>query len=133
MTDKSSDKSAPLIKELLLYLGIAIISLCAIYIWKFNHRPTTPITKGNFAQYGVTEGNPIVIYTAETCKACQALKTTLKELRVQYVNVDLDDSPQRHEQLHQQNIRNVPVIFVRDTMVVGFNKDLVVKLISGEL
>ncbi|MBI2109281.1 MAG: glutaredoxin family protein [Parcubacteria group bacterium] len=73
----------------------------------------------------------VVIYTTPTCMYCKATKEFFKENNVAYDEFDVaTDAEKREEMIQKSGQMGVPVIFVGDKMVVGFNKDKLSELLS---
>ena len=65
----------------------------------------------------------VSIYTTPTCVYCKATKEFFKEHNVQYNEYDVaSDLEKRKEMIEKSGQMGVPVIFVDNEMVVGFNK-----------
>ena len=65
----------------------------------------------------------VTIYTTPTCHFCQMSKEFFKENGVTYTEHDVAADPaQRQEMIDKSGQMGVPVIFVGEEMVVGFEK-----------
>ena len=66
---------------------------------------------------------PVTIYTTPTCHFCHMAKDFFKEKNITYTehNVAID-IVRRKEMLEKSGQLGVPVIFVGDQMIIGFNK-----------
>lgn len=66
----------------------------------------------------------VVIYTTPTCVYCRAAKEFFKENNVAYDEFDVaSDADKREEMIQKSGQMGVPVIFVNNKMVIGFNKE----------
>ena len=120
-----------MLKELGLYLSIAVAAVAGSYLYShYVNQDIEIVATGNYEMYGVTNDTPIVIYTAQWCDACKSLKALLNKLNIDYQNVDLDGSPERHSSLQAVGIKVIPVIFIKDTMIKGFNESLITTTIA---
>ena len=73
----------------------------------------------------------VSIYTTPTCAYCKAAKEFFKENNVEYKEFDVAaDVEKREEMIKKSGQMSVPVIFVGDEMVVGFNKDKLSELLG---
>lgn len=71
---------------------------------------------------------PITIYSTPTCHFCQMTKEFLKEKGIAYTDYDVaHDLEKRQEMISKSGQMGVPVIFIGDQMIIGFDKD---KLVS---
>ncbi len=65
----------------------------------------------------------VSIYTTLACVYCKAAKEFFKENKVEYQEYDVASNPEkRKEMIEKSGQMGVPVIFVDNEMVVGFNK-----------
>lgn len=65
----------------------------------------------------------VTIYSTPTCHFCHAAKDFFKENNVEFTDHDVAaDSEKRKEMVEKSGQMGVPVIFVGDTMVVGFDE-----------
>ncbi len=65
----------------------------------------------------------VTIYTTPTCHFCQMSKEFFKENNVAYAEHDVANDPaMRQEMIEKSGQMGVPVIFVGDDMVIGFDK-----------
>lgn len=73
----------------------------------------------------------VTIYSTPTCHFCQMTKEFLKEKNIPYtdhnVAADLD---RRREMIEKSGQMGVPVIFVGDEMVVGFDRARLSRLLG---
>lgn len=66
----------------------------------------------------------VTIYSTPTCHFCQMTKDFLKEKGIGYTDYDVaHDLEKRQEMIQRSGQMGVPVIFVNDEMIIGFDKD----------
>lgn len=66
----------------------------------------------------------VVIYSTPTCHFCQLTKEFLKEKGIKYVDYNVSaDMEKRKEMMEKSGQMGVPVIYVDDEMMIGFDKD----------
>ncbi|MBU6321562.1 MAG: glutaredoxin family protein [Patescibacteria group bacterium] len=66
----------------------------------------------------------VTIYSTPTCHFCQMTKDFLKEKGVNYTDYNVaTDLEKRQEMIQRSGQMGVPVIFVGDKMIVGFDKE----------
>jgi glutaredoxin 3 len=71
----------------------------------------------------------ITIYSTPTCHFCHMAKDFLRENGVAYTDYDVqNDLPKRQEMIEKSGQMGVPVIFVGDEMMVGFDKEKLASL-----
>ena len=66
----------------------------------------------------------VTIYSTPTCHFCQIAKEFLKNKGVAYTEFDVaHDLEKRQEMIQKSGQMGVPVIFVGDEMIVGFDRE----------
>ena len=66
----------------------------------------------------------VVIYSTPTCHFCQMTKEFFKENNVEYTDYDVStDAEKRKEMIEKSGQMGVPVVFIDDEMMIGFDKD----------
>ena len=66
----------------------------------------------------------VTIYSTPTCHFCQMTKDFLKEKGIAYTDFDVaHDLAKRQEMIQKSGQMGVPVIFVGNEMIVGFDKE----------
>lgn len=65
----------------------------------------------------------VTIYTTPTCHFCQMSKEFFKANNVQYTEYNVAaDMEKRQEMIEKSGQMGVPVIFIGDEMIIGFDK-----------
>ncbi len=73
----------------------------------------------------------VTIYTTPTCSYCKQAKEFFEENSVEYTEHDVSsDTEKRQEMVEKSGQMGVPVIFIGDDMVVGFDKDRVSEMLE---
>ena len=66
----------------------------------------------------------VTIYSTPTCHFCQMTKDFLKEKGIDYTEFDVaHDLEKRQEMIQKSGQMGVPVIFVGNDMIIGFDKE----------
>ena len=66
----------------------------------------------------------VTIYSTPTCHFCQMTKEFLKEKNIGYTEFDVArDLEKRQEMIQKSGQMGVPVIFVGNDMIIGFDKE----------
>lgn len=66
----------------------------------------------------------VTIYSTPTCHFCEMTKNFLKEKGIGYQDYDVaHDLQKRQEMIQKSGQMGVPVIFVGDEMIIGFDKE----------
>lgn len=66
----------------------------------------------------------IIIYSTPTCHFCQLTKEFFKENNIEYTDYNVaEDADKRQEMIEKSGQMGVPVIFVGEEMLTGFDKD----------
>ena len=75
------------------------------------------------------ETKPITIYSTPTCHFCQLTKDFLTEHNVSYTDYNVSsDLEKRQEMIDKSGQMGVPVIFIGDDMIIGFDKEKIATL-----
>lgn len=73
----------------------------------------------------------VTIYSTPTCHFCEMSKEFFKENGVNYTEYNVaSDLEKRQEMIQKSGQMGVPVIFVGDELVVGFDKDKLSELLG---
>lgn len=73
----------------------------------------------------------VTIYSTPSCHFCHMAKDFFKEKNIAFTDYDVAaDTTKRAEMVEKSGQMGVPVIFVGEEMVIGFNKPVIVKLLG---
>ena len=73
----------------------------------------------------------VTIYSTPTCHFCQMTKNFLKEKGIGYTEYDVaHDLAKRQEMIQKSGQMGVPVIFVGDEMIIGFDQEKLASSLS---
>ena len=65
----------------------------------------------------------VVIYSTPTCHFCQLSKEFFKKNNVEYTDYDVStDADKRQEMIEKSGQMGVPVIFIDDEILIGFDE-----------
>lgn len=68
----------------------------------------------------------ITIYTTQDCPYCSMTRKYLQGRGVEFIEVDVGSSPHGREVLFEKiGQHSVPLIEIRDTIIVGFDRDAI--------
>ena len=74
--------------------------------------------------YSTPMNKEITIYSTPTCHFCELTKNFLTENNVSYTDYNVaTDLEKRQEMIDKSGQMGVPVIFIGDEMIVGFDKE----------
>ena len=66
----------------------------------------------------------VTIYSTPTCHFCHAAKEFFKRNNIEFTDHDVSTDPEkRNEMVEKSGQMGVPVIFVDDEMIVGFDEN----------
>ena len=69
----------------------------------------------------------VTIYSTPTCHFCQMTKDFLKEKNIPYTEYNVaQDLEKRQEMIQKSGQMGVPVIYVGDQLIIGFDKERLV-------
>lgn len=75
----------------------------------------------------------VTIYSTPTCHFCQQTKEFLTEKNIPFTDFDVSqDEAKRTEMIEKSGQMGVPVIFVGEEMMIGFNKEKLSELLGIE-
>ena len=73
----------------------------------------------------------VKIYSTPTCHFCHMAKDFFTENNVAFTDINVaGDEALRNELIEKSGQLGVPVIFIGDDMVIGFNKPKIVELLG---
>lgn len=73
----------------------------------------------------------VTIYSTPTCHFCQLTKDFLKEKGIEYSDYNVAaDLEKRQEMIEKSGQMGVPVIYVGDELIVGFDKERLASLLG---
>lgn len=74
---------------------------------------------------------PVSIYTTPTCHFCQMAKEFFKANNVSYNEFNVaEDQDKRAEMIEKSGQMGVPVIYIGDDLVIGFNEGKIKSLLG---
>ena len=75
--------------------------------------------------------NKVIIYSTPSCHFCHMPKDFFKEKGVEFEDFDVAQNlEKRKEMLEKSGQMGVPVIIIKDQLIVGFNKPKIVELLG---
>ncbi len=75
----------------------------------------------------------IIIYTTQTCVYCKMARALFQKQGLPYIEKDVGvDDNARSEMIEKSGQMGVPVIDIDGSIVVGFDRDNIMNLISGK-
>ncbi len=75
----------------------------------------------------------VTIYTTPTCHFCHLAKAFFNDHNVEFVEHDvMSDIDKRKEMVERSGQMGVPVIFIGDEMIIGFDQQRIVSLLGIE-
>ncbi len=79
----------------------------------------------------MSDQKEVVIYSTPTCHFCVMAKAFFDENNIEYTNYDVQEDPaKRQEMIDKSGQMGVPVIFVGDEMIVGFDEARIRELLG---
>ena len=69
------------------------------------------------------ESPSITLYTATPCRYCRAAKALLNSKNINFIEIDISHDDEKRQWLFEQTgKRSVPIIFVNETPLGGFDE-----------
>jgi glutaredoxin 3 len=73
----------------------------------------------------------VIVYSTPTCHFCHLAKDYFKENNIDFVDYNVsEDLDKRKEMIEKSGQMGVPVILIKDEMIVGFNKPKIADLLG---
>ncbi|MEX0917343.1 MAG: glutaredoxin domain-containing protein [Candidatus Paceibacterota bacterium] len=73
----------------------------------------------------------VTIYSTPACHFCHAAKEFFKENNIEFTDYDVSaDAEKRSEMVEKSGQMGVPVIFVDDEMIIGFDENKLKSLLE---
>lgn len=72
----------------------------------------------------------IVVYSSDSCTYCVQAKKFLKENNIEFVEKNVSTDMEARRDLMSKGHMGVPVIYVDDVEIVGFDKNKLVELLG---
>ena len=72
----------------------------------------------------------VVVFTSNTCGYCHQAKDYLKEKNVEFEERNVSTDTAARKELISKGIMGVPVIYIDETMVQGFDKKKIDQLLG---
>lgn len=78
-----------------------------------------------------TSKQNVIVYSTPTCPYCHHAKDYLKELKVEFKDVDVSkDREAAQEMVEKSGQMGVPVLDIKGTIIVGFDRDAIKKALG---
>jgi len=76
---------------------------------------------------------PVKIYSTPTCPYCAMAKSFFASMKIPVTELDVSrDEEAAHEMMHKSGQIGVPVIEIRNTIIVGFDRPTVLRVLEQE-
>ncbi|MBI4141295.1 glutaredoxin family protein [Candidatus Woesearchaeota archaeon] len=73
----------------------------------------------------------VIVYSTPTCPYCHAVKAFLKENKIKYKDIDVSKNKKAAEEMIEKSGQmGVPVIIVREQVIVGFDREAIKKALK---
>ncbi len=73
----------------------------------------------------------VTIYSTNSCHFCHMAKDFFKEKGVEFEDFNVGENPEkRKEMIEKSGQMGVPVILIKNNVIVGFNKPKIVELLG---
>ncbi len=118
------------IRNYAAYLLCVLLLAFSAYSYFSRNQQLELMVTGDFSHFGVSAKTPVVIYTSEHCAYCKALKHDLQQLKLEYKDISLQTDPEQFAILKAAELNVVPVVFIADTRLVGYNQQLLRQILT---
>jgi len=77
------------------------------------------------------EKHKVIVYSTETCSYCHLAKDFLKENKIEFEDVNVQqDQSRAKEMIEKSGQQGVPVIDIDGKIIVGFDKEKIKELLE---
>jgi mycoredoxin len=92
----------------------------------FEHLfPEPAYVNGDYDALYRQAAKPVVMFSTSTCPHCQHAREFLREARVDYQDLVIDQSPDAKQQFTTLGGSGVPLLFIGSRRIVGFREDTI--------
>jgi len=75
----------------------------------------------------------IRVFSTQFCPHCVTLKQFLKENKIEFEDIDVSENRAALEEMIEKSGQmGVPVIEINNEIIIGFNKERIVEILSAE-
>lgn len=89
------------------------------------------LAQGDYSQIYANAGGDVVMYSLSTCPFCKQAKELLEKQNVAFVERVIDKDAAAKKEADGLKINSVPVIYIGDTSMRGFDEAKLVELIQA--
>jgi len=73
----------------------------------------------------------VIVYTSPTCTYCYVVKIFLKKNKIEFEEIDISEDKESGKRLEKKTgVETVPVTFVGEKFVIGYNKKKLKELLG---
>ncbi len=73
----------------------------------------------------------MIVYTSPTCTYCYVVKIFLKKNKIEFEEIDISEDKESGKRLEKKTgVETVPVTFVGEKFVIGYNKKKLKELLG---
>ncbi len=88
------------------------------------------VEQGDYSSVYAQAGGDVVMYSLSTCPFCQKAKALMEQRKVRFVERLIDQDEAARKEADALKIRGVPVIYVGDQRLQGFNEAKLVEMLQ---
>jgi glutaredoxin len=89
------------------------------------------VTQGDYSAIYAKAGGDVVVYTLSTCPFCQQAKALLAKQNINFVERVIDKDEVARKEADGLKINSVPVIYIGDSSMRGYNEAKLVELLNS--
>lgn len=75
----------------------------------------------------------VTLLTTQTCPYCKMAKEFLAQNHIRFVEKDINFDVEARNELARRNIKGVPTLFIGEDVVVGLDKEKILKLVDHRI
>lgn len=106
-------------------LAVGVVSVVIFQTWQ-----SRPVTYGDYSSKFHDPAKTLILYGTSWCSACKATRKFLSERKINYIDLDIEKSPQATKEYSELGKNAIPVLLFRDRTIVGFESKLIVDAVG---
>lgn len=87
--------------------------------------PEPAYSTGDFKSLYASAGHPVVLFSTSTCPYCKKAREMLNKRGIMYTDYVTDKSKDAEAKFNHFNGKAVPLIFIGNRKILGFNKAVI--------
>lgn len=95
--------------------------------------PEPPYVVGHYEALYAEAGKPVVLFSTSTCPFCKKTRELLSARKIPYTDYVIDKSSSAERRFKELGGKAVPLLFVGNRRIVGFNEQVIEDSVASQL